>query len=86
MLSQKLRAVLDVDFEHLAVFEPGMIVGNEHTPGWLVPLTSWVPDSWGWGNIHQDTIGAAFAGYLERGAVAGTVRYGNAEMKQLAEG
>lgn len=84
VISRKLKTVLDVGFAKLAVFEPGMIVGNKHTPGWLVPLTSWIPDSWGFGNIHQDQIGVAFAGHLQHGLdkqQEQVVRYGNKEMK-----
>ena len=34
IMSKKLKAVLEAGFEKLAVFKPGTIVGNAHTPRW----------------------------------------------------
>jgi hypothetical protein len=50
----KYKTVLEVGFEKLAVFMPGMLVGNAHTPRWITAFTSVIPDSLDWGNIRQD--------------------------------
>ncbi len=83
---RKYQAALDAGFDKLAVFKPGTIVGNKHTPGWITPFMSLIPDSLGWGNIHQDDIARAFVAHLEKRAVdqeQPVVSYGNAEMKRL---
>lgn len=86
VMGKKYKTVLDVGFEKLAVFKPGMIVGNAHTPRWMTPITGLIPDSVGWGNIHQDEIAQAFVAHLEKRAAAQSERvvsYGNKEMKGL---
>ncbi len=83
---RKYQTALDAGFQKLAVFQPGTIVGNKHTPRWAVPFTGLLPDSVGWGNIQQDDIARAFVAHIEhRAAGQGppVVVYGNAEMKQL---
>jgi uncharacterized protein YbjT (DUF2867 family) len=86
VLGKKHKAVLDVGFEKLAIFKPGMIVGNAHTPRWITLFTGLIPDALGWGNIRQDELARAFVVHLER-RVAGqhdpVVSYGNREMKWL---
>ena len=67
VMGKKYKTVLEVEFEKLAVFKPGMIVGNSHTPRWLTIFTSLIPDSFGWGNIHQKEIAKAFVAHLEKG-------------------
>jgi hypothetical protein len=62
----KYKAVLEVRFEKLAVFKPGMIVGNAHTPSWLTVLTRVIPDSIGWGNIRQEEVAQVFVAHLEK--------------------
>ncbi len=89
VLGKKLNTVRDVGFEKLAVFKPGTIVGNAHTPGWVAPLTALIPDALGFGNIRQDVLARAFVAHLEQGAPAQrdpVVSYGNKEMKALARG
>ena len=86
VMGKKYKAVLEVGFKKLAVFKPGMIVGNAHTPRWLTILTRFIPDSIGWGNIHQDEVAQAFVVHLEyRAALQNepVVSYGNKEMKLL---
>ncbi len=83
---KKYKTVLGVGFEKLAVFKPGMIVGNAHTPRWLTTFTGLIPDSLGWGNIQQDELARAFVAHLEKRVAAQNapvVLYGNKEMKQL---
>lgn len=86
VMGKKHVTVLDVGFEKLAVFKPGMIVGNAHTPKWLSVFTSVIPDSLGWGNIHQDEVARAFVAHLEKRVALQTepvVSYGNKDMKAL---
>jgi hypothetical protein len=78
--------VLEVGFEKLAVFKPGMIVGNAHTPRWLTVLTRLIPESIGWGNIRQDEVAQAFVAHLENRVSLQNepvVSYGNKDMKLL---
>jgi uncharacterized protein YbjT (DUF2867 family) len=86
VLGKKLNTVLEVGFEKLAVFKPGTIVGNAHTPGWVTPFTGLIPDALGWGNIRQDQLARAFVAHLEKRVAAQhepVVSYGNKEMKRL---
>lgn len=86
VMGKKHKTVLDVGFKKLAIFKPGMIVGNAHTPRWVTFLTSIIPDSLGWGNIRQDEVARAFVAHLEKRVALQNqpfVSYGNREMKQL---
>jgi uncharacterized protein YbjT (DUF2867 family) len=86
VMGKKYKAVLEVGFEKLAVFKPGMIVGNAHTPKWLTVLTRVIPDSIGWGNILQEEVAQAFVAHLEKRVATQNepvVSYGNKEMKLL---
>jgi len=86
VLGKKYKTVLDVRFEKLAVFKPGMIVGNAHTPRWLTLFTRLIPDSIGWGNIHQKEVAQAFVAHLEKGVPMQNepvFSYSNKEMKLL---
>ena len=89
VLGKKHRTVREVGFEKLAVFKPGTIVGNAHTPRWATFFTGLIPDSWGFGNIHQDEVARAFVAHLEKRAATQSepvVSYGNKEMKALIRG
>jgi hypothetical protein len=86
VMGKKYKTVLKVGFEKLAVFKPGMIVGNAHTPRWITFFTGVIPDSVGWGNIHQDEVARAFAAHLEKKVASQSqpvISYGNKEMKWL---
>lgn len=86
VMGRKYKTALDVKFEKLAVFKPGMIVGNAHTPRWLPFFTQIIPDSLGWGNIHQKEIAKAFVAHLEKRVDQQNdpvISYGNKEMKSL---
>jgi hypothetical protein len=86
VLGKKLNTVLDVGFEKLAVFMPGTIVDNAHTPTWITPFTGLIPNALGWGNIRQDELARAFVAYLEKRVAVQherVVSYGNKEMKWL---
>lgn len=86
VMGKKHKTVIDVGFDKLAVFKPGMIVGNGHTPRWATFFTSIIPDALGWGNIGQDEVARAFVAHLEKRATVQrdpVVSYGNKEMKRL---
>jgi uncharacterized protein YbjT (DUF2867 family) len=86
VMGKKHKTVLEVGYEKLAVFKPGMIVGNAHTPRWITAFTGLIPDSLGWGNIRQDEVARAFVAHLEKRAATQNepiVLYGNKEMKWL---
>ncbi len=86
VMGKKLATVREVGFEKLAVFKPGMIVGNAHTPGWMTPFTAVIPDALGWGNIQQEELARAFVAHLEKRLASQhepVVSYGNKEMKRL---
>lgn len=86
VMGKKYKAVLEVGFEKLAVFKPGAIVGNAHTPNWITIFTRLIPDSLGWGNIQQDEVARAFVAHLEKRVATQNepvVSYGNKEMKWL---
>ena len=85
-MGKKYKTVLEIGFEKLADFKPGMIVGNAHTPKWLTVFTRLIPDSIGWGNIHQKEVAQAFVAHLEKGVATqnkAVISYGNKEMKLL---
>jgi len=86
VLGKKLNVVREVGFQKLAVFKPGTIVGNAHTPNWITPFTALVPDALGWGNILQHEVARAFVAHLEKRVAEQrdpVVSYGNKEMKRL---
>lgn len=86
VLGKKHKTVVEVGFKKLAIFKPGMIVGNTHTPKWVTPFTGLIPDALGWGNIRQDDLARAFVAHLEKRAAVQrdpVVSYGNKEMKRL---
>ena len=86
VMGHKQKAVVEVGFEKLAIFKPGTIVGNAHTPRWITPLMGLIPDSLGWGNIQLGDLARAFVAHLEKRAASQrepVVSYGNEEMKRL---
>ena len=89
VMGKKHKTVVEVGFEKLAIFKPGMIVGNSHTPHWITYLTGLIPDFLGWGNIGQDEVARAFVAHLEKRVALQNdpvVSYGNKEMKGLIRG
>ncbi len=66
VMGNKHKMLVEIGFEKLAIFKPGIIVGNKHTPKWLTFFTSLIPDSIGWGNIQQDELARAFVAHLEK--------------------
>lgn len=80
VMGLKEEAVQSVGFRRLAIFRPGIIGGNVHTPGYLAALGRLIPGRFG--TIEQDDIGRAFVAEFKSSAPAGTVCLENGEMRQ----
>jgi uncharacterized protein YbjT (DUF2867 family) len=79
LMGEKEDAVRSLGFKRLAIFRPGIIAGNAHTPALLALLGRLVPGAFG--TIDQDDIGRAFVGEFLHGK-DGTTILDNAAMKQ----
>jgi uncharacterized protein YbjT (DUF2867 family) len=79
IMGQKEDEVRSVGFRRLAIFRPGIIAGNAHTPGFIALLGRLVPGPFG--TIDQDDIGRAFVAEFLHGQ-DGTTILENAAMKQ----
>jgi uncharacterized protein YbjT (DUF2867 family) len=83
VMGMKEDTVRKVKFPRLAIFRPGIIVGNAHTPTWVGWLGSLVPGPFG--NIDQRVLGRSIAAEIAlHGAETGEVTRENAAMKKLA--
>jgi uncharacterized protein YbjT (DUF2867 family) len=81
IMGLKEEVVRETGFERLAIFRPGIIAGNAHTPGYLASLGRLIPGSFG--TIDQDDIGRAFvAEFMDSAAASGTVYLENGAMRQ----
>jgi hypothetical protein len=79
----KEDTVRNIGFTRLAIFRPGIIAGNAHTPAWVGFLGSLVPGPFG--NIDQRILGRAIAAEIAlHSQEAGEVIRENAAMKKLA--
>jgi hypothetical protein len=77
----KEDTVRNVGFARLAIFRPGIIVGNAHTPAWVGWLGSLVPGSFG--NIDQRILGRSIAAETALNSrETGEVTRENAAMKK----
>jgi hypothetical protein len=82
-MGMKEDAVRSIGFTRLAIFRPGIIVGNAHTPAWVGWLGSLVPGPFG--NIDQRVLGRSIAAEIAlHSREAGDVTRENAAMKKLA--
>lgn len=82
VMGMKEDTVRNVDFARLAIFRPGIIVGNAHTPAWVVWLGRLIPGSFG--NIDQQIIGRSIAAEIALySRETGDVIRENAAMKKL---
>jgi uncharacterized protein YbjT (DUF2867 family) len=83
VMGMKEDNVRNVSFARLAIFQPGIIAGNAHTPAWVSWLGRLVPGPYG--NIDQREIGRSIAAEIAlHGREAGEVTFENAAMKKLA--
>jgi uncharacterized protein YbjT (DUF2867 family) len=84
VMGMKEDTVRDIGFIRLAIFRPGIIVGNAHTPVWIGWLGNLVPGPYG--NIDQQILGRSIAAEIAlHSADAGEVIRGNAAMTLLTE-
>jgi uncharacterized protein YbjT (DUF2867 family) len=83
IMGMKEDTVRNIGFTRLAIFRPGIIVGNAHTPAWVGWLGSLVPGPFG--NIDQRILGRSIAAEIALySQEAGEVTRENAAMKKLA--
>ena len=81
IMGLKEAAIQAVNFPRLAIFRPGIIVGNAHTPRWVSALGKLVPGPWG--NIEQREIGKAFVAEIAiKSAEIGVASYDNQGMRK----
>jgi uncharacterized protein YbjT (DUF2867 family) len=80
IMGLKEETVKAIGFPQLAIFRPGIIAGNVHTPGYLAWLGRLVPGPFG--TIDQDAIGRAFVAELSAGKPGLTI-LDNAAMKRV---
>ena len=82
VMGMKEDTVRNIGFTRLAIFRPGIIVGNAHTPAWVGWLGSLVPGPFG--NIDQRILGRSIAAEIALNSrEAGEVIRENAAMKKL---
>jgi uncharacterized protein YbjT (DUF2867 family) len=83
VMGMKEDTVRKIGFPRLAIFRPGIIVGNAHTPAWAGWLGSLVPGPFG--NIDQRILGRSIAAEIAlHSREVGEVTRENAAMKKLA--
>ncbi len=83
IMGLKEDTVRDVGFTSLAIFRPGIIAGNAHTPTYAAWLGRLIPG--GIGTIDQADIARAFVAEFVSGSAAGGLRYlDNRAMRQRA--
>src|ERR1700681_3304404 len=83
VMGMKEDTVRNIGFTRLAIFRPGIIVGNAHTPAWIGLLGILVPGPFG--NIDQPILGRSIAAETAlHSREAGEVTRENAAMKKLA--
>jgi uncharacterized protein YbjT (DUF2867 family) len=83
VMGMKEDAVRNIGFARLAIFRPGIIVGNSHTPAWVSLLGKLVPGPFG--NIDQQILGRSIAAEIAlHSQEAGEIIRENTPMKKLA--
>jgi uncharacterized protein YbjT (DUF2867 family) len=83
VMGLKEAAIEAIGFRRLAIFRPGIIAGNAHTPGYVAWLGRLIPGRFG--AIEQDDIGRAFVAEFVRNPTAnGQVYLENDAMRQAS--
>jgi uncharacterized protein YbjT (DUF2867 family) len=83
IMGMKEDTARSIGFTRLAIFRPGIIVGNAHTPAWVGLLGNLVPGPFG--NIDQRILGRSIAAEIAlHSRETGEVIRENAAMKKLA--
>ena len=80
VMGLKEETVAAIGFTRLAIFQPGIIGGNKHTPGYVELLGRLIPGKFG--TIEQDDIGRAFAAEFCDSSATGIEYLENGAMKQ----
>src|SRR5258705_7434516 len=81
VMGLKEEMVQGTGFQRLAVFRPGIIAGNGHTPRYVVWVVRLIPGRFG--TIEQDDIGRAFvAEFVISSAPNGVVYFENGPMRR----
>ncbi|QIO32308.1 NAD-dependent epimerase/dehydratase family protein [Bradyrhizobium sp. 1(2017)] len=84
VMGLKEETVQAIGFQRLAIFRPGIIAGNAHTPRYVAWLGRLIPGRFG--VIEQDDIGRAFvAEFISSSARNGVVYLENREMRQRSQ-
>jgi uncharacterized protein YbjT (DUF2867 family) len=83
IMGMKENTVRNIGFNRLAIFRPGIIAGNAHTPAWTRWLGTLIPGSYG--NIDQQILARSIVAEIAlHSQDSGEVVRENAAMKQLA--
>jgi uncharacterized protein YbjT (DUF2867 family) len=83
VMGLKEQTIQSVGFTRLAIFQPGIIGGNVHTPGYVALLGRLIPGRFG--TIEQDDIARAFvAEFRDSAAPNGVVYLDNGAMRRRA--
>jgi len=82
IMGLKEETVQAIGFSRLAIFRPGIIGGNVHTPGYAAWLGRLIPGRYG--TIEQDDIGRAFVAEFTGGSPNGVVYVENGAMRQMS--
>jgi len=83
IMGLKEETVQAIGFQRLAIFRPGIIGGNVHTPGYAAWLGRLIPGRFG--TVEQDDMARAFvAEFLSNPAQGGVVYFENAAMRRMS--
>ncbi|MGY3587141.1 uncharacterized protein YbjT (DUF2867 family) [Bradyrhizobium sp. USDA 4341] len=83
VMGLKEETVQAVGFQRLAIFRPGIIAGNAHTPSYVAWLGRLIPGRFG--AIEQDDIARAFVAEFVGGSTqTGVVHFENAAIRQMS--
>jgi hypothetical protein len=83
VMGLKEETVQAIGFQRLAIFRPGVIAGNAHTPGYVAWLGRLIPGRFG--TIEQDDIARAFvAEFVSSSTPNGVVYLENEAMRQMS--
>lgn len=82
VMGLKEEAVEGIGFQRLAIFRPGIIAGNAHTPRYVAWLGRLIPGAFG--TIEQDDIARAFVAEFISSSDDGVVYLGNAEIRRAS--
>jgi uncharacterized protein YbjT (DUF2867 family) len=83
VMGMKEDTVRSVGFSRLAIFRPGIIVGNAHTPAWIGWLGRFIPGPFG--SVDQSILGRSIAAEMAfDSGKTGEVILENRAMKDLA--